>query len=278
MQFPSTLSVFRLNTGASIPALGLGVYQMPANNLTHRAIDQALKYGYRHIDTAAIYHNEEVVGKALVTSLIPRDHVFLTTKLWNSDHGYDKAIKACHASLARLGTDYVDLYLIHWPVQGKRKETWRALETLFEEGKCRAIGVSNYMHRHLEELLGHCKVPPAVNQIELHPYIYVSRTATVDLCRSEGIIPVAYSPLTKGIKLKDPALIRMASRYRKTTAQLLIRWALQQGFAVIPKSSIISRIKENMEVFDYEINAADMAVLNAMDEYLVTGWDPTDAL
>ncbi|HPF63837.1 aldo/keto reductase [Lentimicrobium sp.] len=278
MKFPSTLNVFRLNSGAAMPVVGLGVYQMPNNHLTQKAVDNALKNGYRHIDTAAIYHNEEVVGKAMVTSLIPREQVFVTTKLWNSDHGYDHAIKACHASLARLGLDYVDLYLIHWPVQGKRKDTWRALETLLEDGKCKSIGVSNYMAHHLEELLGYCKVPPAVNQIELHPYIFSTRAETIDLCRNAGIIPVAYSPLTKGVKLGDPRLQKIASKYGKSTAQLLIRWALQQGFAAIPKSSVISRIIENINVFDFEISANDMEELNSLDENLVTGWDPAGAL
>ncbi|MCO5261968.1 MAG: aldo/keto reductase [Lentimicrobium sp.] len=278
MKFPSTLNVFRLNSGAAMPVVGLGVYQMPNNHLTQKAVDNALKNGYRHIDTAAIYHNEEVVGKAMVTSLIPREQVFVTTKLWNSDHGYDHAIKACHASLARLGLDYVDLYLIHWPVQGKRKDTWRALETLLEDGKCKSIGVSNYMAHHLEELLGYCKVPPAVNQIELHPYIFSTRAETIDLCRNAGIIPVAYSPLTKGVKLGDPRLQKIASKYGKSTAQLLIRWDLQQGFAAIPKSSVISRIIENINVFDFEISANDMEELNSLDENLVTGWDPAGAL
>ena len=278
MKFPSTLNVFRLNSGAAMPVVGLGVYKMPNNNLTQKAVDNALKNGYRHIDTAAIYHNEEVVGKALVTSLIPREQVFVTTKLWNSDQGYDHAIKACNASLARLGLDYVDLYLIHWPVQGKRKDSWRALETLFEEGKCRSIGVSNYMAHHLEELLGYCKVPPAVNQIELHPYLFSTRAETINLCRNAGIIPVAYSPLTKGVRLGDPVLKKIASKYGKSTAQLLIRWALQQGFAAIPKSAVISRIIENINVFDFEISTTDMEVLNSLDENLVTGWDPASAL
>lgn len=278
MSFPSTLKVFRLNNGVALPVVGLGVYRMPDNHLTQKAIDNALKSGYRHIDTAAVYHNEETVGRALKSSLIPREQVFVTTKLWNSDHGYDKAIRAFHSSLERLGLDYVDLYLIHWPVQGKRKDSWRALETLYQEGKCRAIGVSNYLENHLTELLGHCKIQPAVNQIELHPYIFASRIEVVNLCRKAQIIPVAYSPLTKGIKLNDPQLVSMAETYRKTTAQLLIRWAIQQGFAVIPKSAVISRIKENIAVFDFVIKPEDMAALDALNEYLVTGWDPVDII
>lgn len=261
-----------------MPAVGLGVYQMPGGTMTQRAVDYALRVGYRHIDTAMIYRNEESVGKALATSFVPREQVFVTTKLWNSDQGYDQAIKACNASLSRLGLSYVDLYLIHWPVQGKRKDSWRALETLCGEGKCKSIGVSNYMAHHLEELLDFCKIVPAANQIELHPYIYSSRIPTVDLCRRAGIIPVAYSPLTKGIKLREPVLQKTASHYGKSSAQLLIRWALQQGFAVIPKSSVTSRIADNFKVFDFEISSDDMALLNGLGENLATGWDPADAV
>jgi len=261
-----------------MPAIGLGVYQMPNSSITQRAVDYALRVGYRHIDTAMIYRNEESVGKALATSFVPREQIFVTTKLWNSEQGYDQTIKACDASIARLGLDYVDLYLIHWPVQGKRKHSWRALETLCKEGKCKSIGVSNYMEHHLKELLDYCTIVPAVNQIELHPYIYNSRIPTIDLCRRTGIIPVAYSPLTKGIKLKDPFLQKISSNYGKSTAQLLLRWALQQGFAVIPKSSVTSRIADNFKVFDFEISAEDMAVLNNLDENLATGWDPAETL
>lgn len=261
-----------------MPAVGLGVYQMPDNAMTLKAVDYALRCGYRHIDTAMIYRNEPSVGNAIAGSFVPREQVFVTTKLWNSDQGYDSAIRACNRSLERLGMEYVDLYLIHWPVQGKRKDSWRALETLYSEGKCKAIGVSNYLAHHLEELLGYCTITPAVNQIEMHPYIYGSRIETVDLCRKSGIIPVAYSPLTKGEKLRDPSLIKIASRYEKNTAQLLIRWALQQGFAAIPKSSVPSRIADNFNVFDFEISVEDMATLDALNENLATGWDPADVL
>lgn len=278
MSAPDSIQVFTLNNGIPMPAIGLGVYQMPNGPLTQRAVDYALRCGYRHIDTAMIYRNEEAVGKAIAESFVPREQVFVTTKLWNSDQGYDQAIKACNASLARLGLDYADLYLIHWPVQGRRKESWRALETLFKDGKCKAIGVSNYMAHHLEELLSYCNILPAVNQIELHPYIYGARINTIDICRRNGIIPVAYSPLTKGIKLREPLLIKIAGRYGKNPAQLLIRWALQQGFAVIPKSSVTSRISENFQVFDFQISSDDMAIMDGLNENLATGWDPADAL
>ncbi len=278
MKSIDSIKVFTLNNSIPMPAVGLGVYQMPNGPLTQRAVDYALRCGYRHIDTAMIYRNEESVGKAIAAGFVPREELFVTTKLWNSDQGYDQAIKACNASLSRLGLNWVDLYLIHWPVHGKRKDSWKALETLYDEGKCRAIGVSNYMSLHLEELLGYCRVVPAANQLELHPYLYNSRIETVDLCRKAGILPVAYSPLTKGIKLRDPLLVKTAGNYGKSTAQLLIRWALQQGFAVIPKSSANSRIAENYQVFDFNITPEDMELLNGLDENLATGWDPSDAL
>lgn len=278
MHFPSTIKVFKLNNGISIPAVGLGVYQMPSNNQTQKVIDNALRNGYRHIDTAAIYRNEDTVGNAIKSSLIPREQIFVTTKLWNSDHGYDNALKAFNKSLEHLQMDYVDLFLIHWPVQGKRKETWKALETLYKDGKCRAIGVSNYMNHHLVELIDHAEVIPAVNQIELHPYLFTTRIETINLCRTSGILPVAYSPLVKGLKLHDPLLIKIAIKYEKSTAQLLIRWALQQGFCAIPKSAVAARVIENMKVFDFEISENDMEILNNLDENLTTGWDPATAL
>ncbi len=265
-----------LNNGIQIPALGLGVYQMPDNNNTLKVLEYAIKIGYRHFDTAMIYGNERTVGKAATTGIIPRDQIFITSKLWNSDHGYDHAIKAFNESLGRLGTGYIDLYLIHWPVRGKRKETWRALETLYEEGKCRSIGISNYMAHHIEELLGYCKVIPAINQLELHPYIYANRVETIELCRKHNIMPEAYSPLTRGMKLKDPMLVRMASRYKKNPAHLLIKWGIQHGFVVIPKSSVTSRVAENLQVFDFTISDDDMQTLNHLNENLATGWDPTD--
>lgn len=278
MHFPASIKVFRLNNNVNIPAVGLGVYQMPQGQQTQKLIDNALRNGYRHVDTAAIYRNEETVGMAIRSSLIPREQIFVTTKLWNSDHGYDQAIKAFHKSLERLQMDYVDLYLIHWPVQGKRKESWRALETLYNEGKCRAIGVSNYMAPHLHELIDYAKVLPAVNQIELHPYLFATRAETIDLCREKGILPVAYSPLTKGEKLNDPVLLKMAGQYEKTSAQILLRWALQQGFCVIPKSAASTKVIQNMQIFDFELSETDMHILNNLDENLVTGWDPSGAL
>lgn len=270
-------STIRLNNGIEIPRLGLGVYRAAAGPETRNAVLWALEAGYRHVDTAAIYGNEADVGRAIRESGIPREEVFVTTKLWNDDHGYDEALAAFDASLKRLGFDHVDLYLIHWPVSERRLESWRALERLYEEGRARAIGVSNYMVPHLEELLAHCNVVPAVNQIELSPWSWRSRQDVVELCRAHGIALEAYSPLTKGRKLGDPTLRSVAERVGRTPAQVLIRWALQQDLIVIPKSVHRERIRENANVFDYSLSPADMERLEALDEGLVTGWDPTRA-
>ncbi|GAB4366232.1 MAG: aldo/keto reductase [Calditrichia bacterium] len=267
----------RLNNGVEIPILGLGVYQLPSGEATKNTILEALKLGYRHIDTAKIYRNEADVGAAIKASPIPRSEIFVTTKLWNSDHGYQRTLQACEESLERLQLDYLDLYLIHWPVEGKRLESWRAMETLLKEGKCRAIGVSNYMVRHLEELLEVCQIIPAVNQIELSPYNYRYLQPVVDYCRAREIALVAYSPLTKGQKLNDPVLRRIAREYHKSPAQVLLRWAIQHDFIVIPKASRIAHLQENMEIFDFTLSEDHMNVLDGLNENLITGWDPTHA-
>ncbi len=270
-------SIRRLNFGVEIPLVGLGVFRSPAGETTKHTVRAALQAGYRHIDTAKIYGNEEAVGQAIRESGLPRAEAFVTTKLWNTDHGYDVALRACEESLAKLGLNYVDLYLVHWPVEGLRLDTWRAMERLLADGKARAIGVSNYMSRHLEELLDHCTVTPAVNQLELSPYNYLYRKEVVDPCRAQGIALEAYSPLTKGQKLNEPKLVAIAQKYGKTTVQVLIRWALQQGFIVLPKSNDPARIRQNADVFDFAISDADMAHLETFNVNLVTGWDPTNA-
>ncbi|MEM0996508.1 MAG: aldo/keto reductase [Bacteroidota bacterium] len=275
---PLTLqSTVTLNNGVEIPVLGLGVFRAPADPITVDAILAAFAVGYRHIDTAMIYRNEAQVGRAIRESGGQRDEIFLTTKLWNSDHGYDATLRAIDGSLERLGVEQVDLYLVHYPVLGPRLETWKAMERILESGRARAIGVSNYMPRHLNELLANCNVPPAVNQLELSPYIFGYRKEIVELCRAKNIVLEAYSPLTKARKLDDPPLIEIANQYGKTTAQILIRWALQEGFVVLPKSTNPGRIQQNSEVFDFEIRPEDMVKLAALNEDLVTGWDPTDA-
>ena len=268
-------SCFILNNGVEIPALGLGVFQAEPGQETHDAVLHALETGYRHIDTARVYRNERAVGDALRESSVPRSELFVTTKLWNGDQGFEKTLAACDASLNRLVLDFIDLYLIHWPVEELRSESWSALEQLFEEGKCRAIGVSNYTVRHLEELLAECSVVPAVNQVEFSPYTF--QVKLLDYCRSHGIQLESYSPLTKGLKLDDPYLSEISANYSRTPAQLLLRWCLELQVVSIPKSVTPARIEENARVFDFEIAAEDMHKLNSLDQNLRTGWDPTDA-
>ena len=266
----------KLNNGIEMPIFGLGTYQAGKGEETQQAVLHALEVGYRLIDTAKIYGNEEDVGEALRRCGILREEVFVTTKLSNSDHGYESAIAACDESLNKMGLSYLDLYLIHWPVEGLRNETWKALETLLEEGKCRAVGVSNYMIWHLEELLSSSSTIPAVNQVEFSPYLY--QKDLLDFCRSHDIQLEAYSPLTKGLKLNDPKLVAIASKYSKSTAQVLIRWVLQHGIMVIPKSARKERIDENADVFDFTISPEDMKELDSFDQNLRTSWDPSRIL
>jgi methylglyoxal/glyoxal reductase len=275
MERMTIASTRKLNSGVEIPALGLGVYQIPSGRATEEAVKFALGVGYRHIDTAKLYGNEESVGKAVRESGVPRESVFVTTKLWNSDHGYDSAIRAGEASLRRLGLGYIDLYLIHWPVQGLRRESWRALIELKRRGVCKSIGVSNYTVKHLQELLGESDEVPDVNQVEFNPFLYQEKL--LRFCNESRIQLEAYSPLTRGYKLRNPVVLEVARSCSKTPAQVLVRWSLQHGLVVIPKSARPERIRENADVFDFEIAAPDMAKLDALSESLRTDWDPTDA-
>jgi diketogulonate reductase-like aldo/keto reductase len=267
-------STRKLNSGTEIPSLALGVFQTPPGKVTQEAVKFALKVGYRHIDTASFYGNEEDVGRGVRDSGLPREQVFVTTKLWNSDQGYDSALSACDTSLRKLGLGYIDLYLIHWPVPELRSESWRALVELQRRGSCRAIGVSNYTVKHLNELLDSSDVTPAVNQVEFNPFLY--QKELLRFCNGKGIQLEAYSPLTRGHKLDHPVVLDVARRYSKSPAQIMIRWGLQHGLVVIPKSTRAERIKENSEVFDFEISSADMSKLDSLGEDLHTVWDPTD--
>jgi diketogulonate reductase-like aldo/keto reductase len=244
-----------------MPLFGLGVFQTKQGEETQQAVRWALETGYRLIDTAAIYRNEAGVGIGIRESSVPREEVFVTTKLWNNAHRYERAVAACDESLRKLQMDYVDLYLIHWPATEQRDEAWRALEALYEEGKCRAIGVSNYQIHHLEEVLAQSDIVPAVNQVKFNPYNYDKRL--LDYCNAHDIQLEAYSPLTQGRRLDDPKLVAIAKHYDKTPAQILIRWALQHHIVVIPKSSHQNRIQENADVFDFTISDEDMARLDA---------------
>jgi len=260
-----------LSNGVQIPILGLGTWKIDDSKV-EEVILSALNIGYRHIDTAAIYQNEIGVGKALVKSSVVRGDVFITTKLWNTDHGYNKAIAACDKSLQNLGLTYVDLYLIHWPVAGLFIETWAAMEELLASGKCRAIGVSNFTISHLESLMKESTTVPAVNQVEFSPYLY--QKELLDFCKSKGIQMEAYSPLTRGNKLANPKLAEIAVKYGKSAAQILIRWSLQTGLVVIPKASSPTHLRENADVFDFEIDIEDMQTLNSFNEDLHICWNP----
>ena len=267
-----------LRGGVRIPVIGFGVYQSPPGEPTRSAVRHALATGYRHLDTARIYDNEADVGAAIRESGVPREEIFVTTKLWNAEHGFDRAQRACEASLKRLRLDYVDLYLVHWPVAGRRNETWRAMLALRDDGKARAVGVSNFTARHLAELDGEGRGDadrPAVNQIELHPFLRPREI--LDACDARGIVVEAYSPLTRGEKLRDPRIAAIAKAVDKTPAQVLIRWSLQHAWVPLPKSVKPARIEENAAVFDFELSDDQMHALDALDENLHTCWDPTDA-
>jgi len=266
--------VVKLNNGVMIPRLGLGVYQSPPGQVTQKAVQYALKTGYRHIDTARIYNNESDVGSALRNSGVKREDVFITTKLWNSDQGYETALKACDASLKRLGLKYLDLYLIHWPVQETRDKSWKALVQLLKDGKCRSIGVSNYTIQHLTELLEQSDIVPMVNQVEFSPFLYQKQL--LDYCEKNKIQLEAYSPLTQGEKLNHPKIQEIAKKHNKTPAQVLIRWSLQHNLVTIPKSVREARIKENSQVFDYNLTTEDTRILDSLDENFRNSWDPTN--
>lgn len=262
-----------LNNGLQMPVLGLGVWNIPTGGPARKAVGVAFEAGYRLVDTAKMYGNEDDVGAAVRESGLPRDDVFITTQVWNSDHGYESTLRACEASLKRMGLPSVDLYLVHWPVPGRRQDTRRAMERILKEGKARAVGVSNYMVPHLEELLASSDVVPAVNQIELSPFLHPKEL--IDFCATHGIAVEAYSPLTRGRRLRDPRLTPMTQTYGKSPAQILIRWGLQRGFIEIPKSARPEHIRENVSVFDFEISPADMRALDSMSMGLHTSWDPT---
>jgi diketogulonate reductase-like aldo/keto reductase len=269
MDIRSTLT---LNNGVKMPRLGLGVWKCSGAE-AEKAVSWALEAGYRHIDTARIYGNEAEVGRAVRSSGIAREEIFITTKLWTDDHGYESALVSFDRSLSKLGLDYVDLYLSHFPVSGKRLETWRAMEEIVQGGRCRAVGVSNYTAGHLEEVVSGADLVPAVNQVEFHPFLY--QQDLLAFCRGHKIQLEAYSPLTHGQRLDHPTVREMAARHDRTPAQILIRWALQHDLVVIPKSSRKERIFENASVFDFSLSATDMGALDALDEGLRTCWDPT---
>lgn len=262
-----------LNNGLSMPILGLGVWKTQSGNC-REAVLNALEAGYRHIDTAKIYSNEEDVGKAIKESGIPRKEIFITTKLWNADQGSNKTRKALETSLKKLGIDQVDLYLIHFPVTSQRMDSWKELEKAYHDKLCKSIGVSNYTITHLTELLKNSEVTPTVNQVEFHPFL--NQVNLFEFCKKHKIQLEAYSPLAHGQKVEDPKIAEIAKKYGKTPAQILIRWAIEQKIVVIPKSTKKERIVENSKVFDFKISEEDMKILNSLDENFRTCWDPSE--
>ncbi len=268
-----------LNNGVEIPQVGLGVFQAKEGDEVERAVAVALEAGYRLLDTAAIYGNEVGVGKAMKASGLPREEIFLTTKLWNAHHAYDDALRAFDESLARLDCGgYVDLYLIHWPLpmEGKFTEAWRALEHLYESKRVRAIGVSNFKPHHLEVLLRQAQTVPAVNQIELHPMLQQKETRAA--CLEHGIAVESYSPLMQAKEaLAHPVIAGLAQKYGKTPAQVILRWHVQSGFIVIPKSVTPERIRENIALFDFALPEEDMRAIEGLDRGQRIGADPDTA-
>ena len=262
-----------LNDGQTMPRLGLGVWQARAGAETVDAVTTALRLGYRLIDTAKLYGNEAEVGRAVLASGVPRAEVFVTTKLWNDDHGRSRAKAAFAASRERLGLEYVDLYLIHWPGAGRRLETWEALTELQAEGHCRSIGVSNFTIAHLEELLTKSSVIPAVNQVELHPHLL--QRELIDFCARHRIQVEAYSPLGRGRALEEPTIQAIARAHKRTPAQVVLRWELQHDLVTIPKSVRPDRIRENSEVFGFELTKAEVSRLDELGTGGRVAWDPT---
>ncbi|WAA12966.1 aldo/keto reductase [Fervidibacillus halotolerans] len=265
---------FQLHNGVKMPYFGLGVYKVQEGEEVVQAVKTALETGYRLIDTAEFYQNEEGVGRAIRESGVPREEIFITTKVWNSSQGYDSTLKAFEGSLKKLGLEYIDLYLIHWPVSGKYMDTWRALERLYKEGLVRAIGVSNFHIQHLENIMNHFEEKPVVNQVELHPYLTQEKLRR--FCRNHNIHVESWSPLARGQVVDDPVIGEISKKHGKTPAQIILRWHVQNDLIVIPKSKRPSRIKENADIFDFHLSEEDMNKINRLNKDYRTGSNPDD--
>ena len=265
-----------LSNGVKMPWFGLGVFKVEEGPELVNAVKFAIKHGYRSIDTAAIYLNEEGVGQAIREGIkeagISREDLFVTSKVWNSDLGYEATLEAYEASLKKLGLDYLDLYLIHWPVDGKYNEAWRALETLYKDGRVKAIGVSNFHVHHLENLMKEADIKPMINQVEFHPRLTQKEIQT--FCREQGIQMEAWSPLMQGQLLDQPVIKEIANKYNKSTAQVILRWDLQNGVVTIPKSTKEHRIIENADIFDFELTKAEMEQIDVLNQNHRVGPDP----
>lgn len=261
-----------LANNVEMPYFGLGTYAMKDGEEVIRSVRHALKTGYRHIDTAAMYHNENGIGKAIKESGIAREEIFITSKVWNTEQGYGETLKAVDQSLDNLGFEYLDLYLIHWPVEGKYKDTWKALEKLNRDGKIKAIGVSNFMQHHLQNLMDSAEVMPMIDQFEFHPFL-VQQTL-IDFCRQHRIQPEGWRPIMKG-KIFDIRLLNdLGEKYGKTPVQITLRWHLQKGMVTIPKSSHKERITANADIFDFELSNLEISQIDSLDRQERLGEDP----
>jgi diketogulonate reductase-like aldo/keto reductase len=268
------MQYYTLNTQQKVPVIGFGTWEITPDKEAKAAVAAALEAGYRIIDTARIYGNEKGVGEAIRESGLPREDIVVTTKLWNDDQGYDSTLKAFDKSLERLGLDYVDLYLIHWPATRKRHESWNAMEKLFKDGSVKAAGVCNYTVEHLEELMSRSSLVPAVNQVEFHPFIYAQQLDLLDFCETEGIMLEAYSPLSRISSEGNKAISDIATRYSKSPQQLVLRWCIAHGTLPLPRSTNPDHIESNFDVFDFKINENDLRTLDSLSDGGRVTWDP----
>jgi len=262
----------KLNNGVEMPYFGLGTWQSNEGHEVKNAVHYALDAGYRLIDTATLYQNEKSIGEAIKENGVAREKLFITTKVWNDDQGFENTLKAYDHSLKLLGVETIDLYLIHWPVTGKYLETWRALEKIYKEGRVRAIGISNFLPVHLAKLLPEVEIMPAVNQMEFHPYLI--QQELIDLCSENNIVYQAWSPIMQGMVFDIPLLKQLGKKYRKNAAQIVLRWDLQKGVPTIPKSVNQARIISNSEIFDFELTAEEVALIDSLDKNHRFGYDP----
>ena len=265
-------SKVKLNNGVEMPWLGLGVFLSKDGEEVENAVKLALQNGYRHIDTAAIYKNERGVGNAIIASGIPREEIFLTSKVWNTDQGYKTTMEAFEMSLEKLQTSYLDLYLVHWPKGQRSVETWKALEEIYEKGRVRAIGISNFLVHHLDAFLPECKIMPAVNQYEFHPELL--QPELLEYCKKRGIQPEAWSPIMKGRVNDIPLMQELAAKYGKNPVQIVLRWDIQKGVVTIPKSVTPERIISNADIFDFELSDEDVAKIDRLDKNARIGGHP----
>ncbi|SOC42794.1 aldo/keto reductase [Salinicoccus kekensis] len=268
----SIQDTYTLSNGVEIPVMGLGVYKNVDEGELATAVTSALEFGYRHIDTAKVYKNEKGVGEAIKNSGVPREDIFVTTKVWNTDQGYEKTLKAFDKSLEALDMDYIDLYLIHWPMPGTYVDTWKALEKLYKDGKVRAIGVSNFNPHHLQDIFDECEIKPMLNQVEYHPHL--AQPELKKFCESHGILLEAWSPLKRGRMFDEPLIVRLAEKYGKTPAQIILRWDVETGVSTIPKSVSRDRVRENGDIFDFELTPEEVSEITALDRHERVGKDP----